>query len=287
MSSPRILPSKKPHQGRRTVTPAPGCGTAAADRCRRVSQSTGGVLFAMPTSVFYLGGDSYPADRDLEDTLRPLLTTDQMMFVSHQELRDSAAEAGLGWSLESRLAVLESVVPAMAAGRDIVLIGRSSGARAMTLFASTRPVNAVICVAYPFNNPKHVLEPERFAHLATLATPTLIIQGIHDPYGGIEVTEYYHLSPSISLEFVDGGHEFMLDAPQCAHIPHVIRAFAREGWRHPVDQSALFDEAFYSTLYPDVAKAIAAGSGLTGAAHFRLFGRRERRRFRLLRKPID
>ena len=241
----------------------------------------------MPTSVFYLGGDSYPADRGLEDALRPLLTADQVTLVSHQDLRDSAAEARLGWSLESRLAVLERIVPAMAAGREIVLIGRSSGARVMTLFASRQPVTAVICVAYPFKHPKHVLEPERFTHLATLATPTLIIQGVHDPYGGIEVTENYLLSPSIRLEFFDGAHEFVMDAPQCAHIPHVMREFARGGWRDLVDQSTLFDEAYYSTLYPDVAKAIAAGSGLTGAAHFRLIGRKERRRFRLLSKPID
>jgi hypothetical protein len=73
-----------------------------------------------------------------------------------------------------------------------------------------------------------------------------------------------------------------VDTPQCAHVPHLIRAFAREGWRDPVDQTGLFDEAYYSTLYPDVAKAIAAGSGLTGAARFRLIGRKERRRFRLL-----
>jgi hypothetical protein len=241
----------------------------------------------MSKSVFYLGGDSYPADRGLEDALRPLFSADQAMLVSHQDLRDSAAKAGLGWSLESELAVLERIVPVMAAGRDIVLIGRSSGARAMTLFASRRPVTAVICVAYPFKNPKRVLEPERFAHLATLTTPTLIIQGIHDPYGGIDVTENYLLSPSIRLEFVDGTHEFVIDTPQCAHIPQLIRVFAGEGWRQPIDQSALFDEAYYSGLYPDVAKAIAAGSGLTGAAHFRLIGRKERRRFRRLPKPID
>jgi hypothetical protein len=75
------------------------------------------------------------------------------------------------------------------------------------------------------------------------------------------------------------------DTPQCAHVPHLIRAFAREGWRDPADQSALFDEAFYSALCPDVAKAIASGSVLTGAGHFRLIGRKEGRRFRLL--PSD
>jgi hypothetical protein len=236
----------------------------------------------MPNLVFYLGGDSYPADRGLEDAVRPLLAADHAIIVSHQDLRDSAAKAGLGWSLESRLAVLERAVPPMAVGRNIVLIGRSSGARAMTLCASRRPVSAVICVAYPFKNPKCVLEPERFAHLATLATPTLIIQGTHDPYGGSEVTENYQLSPSIRLEFIDGAHEFVMDVPQCDHIAQLIREFASEGWRVPVDQSTLFDEAFYSLLYPDVAKAIAAGSGLTGAAHFRLIGRQEGRRFRLL-----
>jgi hypothetical protein len=185
----------------------------------------------MPTSVFFLGGDSYPADRDLEDALRPLFAADQSIFVSHQELHDRAAEAGLGWSFESRLGILERTVPAMAAGQDIVLIGRSSGARAMTLFASRRPVTAVICVSYPFKHPKHLLEPERFAHLAALTTPTLIIQGIRDVYGGIEVLEDYRLSPSVSLEFFDGDHEFVASAQQCVHIPRLVHAFACEGWR--------------------------------------------------------
>jgi predicted alpha/beta-hydrolase family hydrolase len=99
----------------------------------------------------------------------------------------------------------------------------------MTLFASKRAVTAVICVAYPFKHPKHAVEPERFAHLATIATPTLIIQGIRDPYGGVEVAENYHLSPSISLEFFEGHHEFVVSAPQCAHIPQLVHAFAREG----------------------------------------------------------
>ena len=62
-------------------------------------------------------------------------------------------------------------------------------------------------------------------------TPTLIIQGIRDVYGGIEVLEDYRLSPSVSLEFFDGGHEFVASARQCAHIPQLVHAFAREGWR--------------------------------------------------------
>ena len=241
----------------------------------------------MPNSIFYLGGDSYPADRDMEDALRPLLIADQTLFVSHEDLRGAAGKMGHGWSLEARLAVLESVVPPPTADGDVFLIGRSSGARIMALFASMHPVTALICVAYPFKNPKHVLEPARFAHLATLTVPTLMIQGAHDPYGGRELTENYQLSQSICLEFIDGIHELEIGTPQCAHIPRLIAAFALQGWRNPIDQFALFDEAFYTRLYPDVAEAIAAGQGLTGAAHFQLTGRQERRRFRLLPKPID
>lgn len=146
---------------------------------------------------------------------------------THQTLHDRAAEAGLGWSLDSRLAVLELAVPAMSAGQDIVLIGRSSGARVMTLFASRRPVTAVICMAYPFKHPNHDVEPDRFAHLAALATPTLIIQGLRDDYGGLDVMADYPLSSSIRLEFFDGDHEFVAGAEQCAHIPQRIHAFAQ------------------------------------------------------------
>jgi predicted alpha/beta-hydrolase family hydrolase len=213
-----------------------------------------------------------------------LLTTAHSTFVSHAQLYDRAAKAGLGWSLEARLAILEIAVPPAIDGQDLVLIGRSSGARVVTLFAAKRPVAAVVCVAYPFKNPKHVLEVERFAHLATLATPTLIIQGSEDVYGGVELTENYALSPSIRLEFIDAGHEFVLASPPCADVPRLIANFALGDWRVPATQAARFDERFYTTLYPEVAKAIDEGSVLSGEAHFRLYGQRERRRFRLLRE---
>jgi hypothetical protein len=66
----------------------------------------------------------------------------------------------------------------------------------------------VLCLGYPFHPPG---KPERLrtAHLETLKTPTLIVQGTRDRLGNEEEVETYSLSPSIELAWIgDGDHSF-------------------------------------------------------------------------------
>ena len=69
----------------------------------------------------------------------------------------------------------------------------------------------MICISYPFKNPEMEIEPSRYLHLEKLQTNTLIIQGVNDEYGGIEITEKYIFSPKIKLLFVEGDHEFKIN----------------------------------------------------------------------------
>jgi hypothetical protein len=235
----------------------------------------------MPRTVFHVGGDSYPVDEPGEVALRAALENEDTVFVSHREIFKDAADPEKPGGLDVKLTMLEHAIRGQPSDRDIFLIGRSSGARVITLLADRCRVTATVCYLYPFQSPEHVLEPERFAHLATLATPTLLIQGANDAYGGIGVTENYLLSKAIRPRFVIGDHGLKLTAADNAGILRWVRDFIAGDWRDPSLNLAGFDEAFYLRTYPDVAKAIQDGSFPSGRDHFERHGRDERRRFRM------
>jgi hypothetical protein len=66
----------------------------------------------------------------------------------------------------------------------------------------------LVCLGYPFH-PAGRPETLRTEHLATLRTPTLILQGERDTLGRREEIERYVLSPSIDERYLaDGDHSF-------------------------------------------------------------------------------
>jgi predicted alpha/beta-hydrolase family hydrolase len=87
--------------------------------------------------------------------------------------------------------------------------GKSMGGRVATRIADELGVARVAALGYPFHPPKKP-EQTRVAHLATLRTPCLILQGTRDPLGSPEEIRSYALSPSISVEYIeDGDHSFV------------------------------------------------------------------------------
>ena len=67
---------------------------------------------------------------------------------------------------------------------------------------------ALVCLGYPFHPPG---KPEklRTAHLETLRSPALIVQGDRDPFGGRDEVEAMCLSPNIAFHWLaDGDHSF-------------------------------------------------------------------------------
>jgi predicted alpha/beta-hydrolase family hydrolase len=235
----------------------------------------------MPRTVFYLAGDSYPEDRPIELGVRAALEGESTRFVGHWELHH-AAPKDQAVPIPARLDMLAEAIHQIDRDHEICLIGRSSGARTATLFAHHNPrVTAVACFCYPFRTPHRWLEPERFAHLATLTTPTLLIQGAGDLYGGIELTENYQLSAAIRLRFIPGGHEHYPDQPSGRYIAGQMRDFIAGDWRNTAENLASFDEDFYRTAHPGIADAIAKGTCSSGKQHFEAAGRQEGRRYRM------
>jgi predicted alpha/beta-hydrolase family hydrolase len=90
-------------------------------------------------------------------------------------------------------------------GGEVVIGGKSMGGRMATMVADELRVRGVAVLGYPFHPPG---QPEklRTAHLETLTTPTLIVQGARDPFGTAEDVAAYRLSPTIRIEWLQGQH---------------------------------------------------------------------------------
>jgi hypothetical protein len=106
---------------------------------------------------------------------------------------------------------------------QITLIGRSAGAILATKVSLHIPIKQIICLGYPFKYPGEVDETYRFAHLVEVNTPTLIIQGERDSYGGREIIEKYQLNPSTELIFEDLDHDFQLTEETRIRLINLIK----------------------------------------------------------------
>lgn len=100
--------------------------------------------------------------------------------------RSAVAELGSGWAIG----------------------GKSLGGRMASMVADELGVPALVCLGYPFHPPGRP-EKVRTAHLASLRTPTLIVQGTRDPFGTPEDVEGYALSPRVQVEWLaEGDHSW-------------------------------------------------------------------------------
>jgi predicted alpha/beta-hydrolase family hydrolase len=100
------------------------------------------------------------------------------------------------------------VVAELGGGDRVAVGGKSLGGRMASLVADELGVRGLVCLGYPFHPPGN---PERLRtrHLATLKTPTLIVQGTRDPFGGQDEVKTYTLSEAIRLVWMlDGDHSF-------------------------------------------------------------------------------
>jgi predicted alpha/beta-hydrolase family hydrolase len=88
-----------------------------------------------------------------------------------------------------------------------VIGGRSMGGRVASMIADDAAVAGLVCLSYPWHPPAKPDQP-RIAHLADLATPTLIVQGTRDPFGSPDEVAGYPLSPTIEIRWLaDGDHD--------------------------------------------------------------------------------
>lgn len=66
---------------------------------------------------------------------------------------------------------------------QLVLGGRSSGARVACRTAEELDAVGVLCLAFPLRPPGRPGAPSRLAELDAVSVPTLVVQGERDPFG--------------------------------------------------------------------------------------------------------
>ncbi len=92
--------------------------------------------------------------------------------------------------------------------KRLVIGGKSLGGRMASLVADEAGVRGLVCLGFPFHAPGKPAT-ERIGHLATLATPTLILQGARDSLGNADEVAGYDLAPAVRVHWLaDGDHGF-------------------------------------------------------------------------------
>jgi uncharacterized protein len=92
-----------------------------------------------------------------------------------------AAQLDAAW-----LAVMARLRGRELAGLQLVVGGRSSGARVACRTAADAGAIGVLCLAFPLRPPRRAgaaEAPSRLPELDAVAVPTLVVQGARDPFG--------------------------------------------------------------------------------------------------------
>src|SRR5262249_15658 len=112
----------------------------------------------------------------------------------------------------------ETLIPEYQAAVDelnsrgkLIIGGKSMGGRVASMIADklyeASHISGLLCLGYPFH-PIGKPEQLRTGHLATLRTPTLIVQGTRDQFGTREEVATYKLSKNIQILWLeDGDHD--------------------------------------------------------------------------------
>lgn len=102
-------------------------------------------------------------------------------------------------------AVIEHLLARELRGAELVVGGRSSGARVACRTAGAVSVAGVICLAFPLQPPRRegaAPAPSRLAELEAVAVPLLVVQGVRDRFGmppGSERRTVVHVAGDHSL----------------------------------------------------------------------------------------
>ena len=102
----------------------------------------------------------------------------------------------------------KDVVAELGGGGGLVIGGKSMGGRIASMVADEVGARGLVCLGYPFHPPGRP-EKLRTAHLETLSTPALIVQGTRDAFGTKDDVAGYRLSPAIRVAWLeDGDHSW-------------------------------------------------------------------------------
>jgi predicted alpha/beta-hydrolase family hydrolase len=100
------------------------------------------------------------------------------------------------------------VIAELGVGRHLVIGGKPMGGRIASMVADEAHVRGLVCLGYPFH-PRVGPTRLRTAHLRSLQTPALFVQGERDAFGSRGEVDRLSLPATIRIEWLaDGDHSF-------------------------------------------------------------------------------
>jgi uncharacterized protein len=105
---------------------------------------------------------------------------EQPYRVAGRRSQPPAAQLDIAW-----LAVTDQLREAALGGAELVVGGRSAGARVACRTAAQAGATAVLCLAFPVHPPGKADDPakSRLPELDSVRVPVLVVQGESDPFG--------------------------------------------------------------------------------------------------------
>lgn len=112
---------------------------------------------------------------------------------------------------ETLISEYAATIGALDCKGPLIIGGKSMGGRVASMIAdewqASGRIAGLLCLGYPFH-PIGKPEQLRTAHLASMKTPTLIVQGTRDLFGSREEVSAYRLSSAIEILWLeDGDHD--------------------------------------------------------------------------------
>jgi predicted alpha/beta-hydrolase family hydrolase len=120
-----------------------------------------------------------------------------------------------------------AAVSALGGGGGLAIGGKSMGGRMASLVADEVGARALVCLGYPFHPPGKPAQL-RTAHLESIRTPTLIVQGERDPFGTPAEVSTYQLASSIRLHWIADGDHSLVPRKSSGHTRDRAHAEATE-----------------------------------------------------------
>ncbi len=189
-------------------------------------------------AVYFLLGDSAPRDAFIASELKKRIGHHFSCWTDQHDIH--SFEDRYYRRFRHRARAFRTFMAERPRQQPVILMGRSSGARVASFCASSCRADAVVCLGYPFRHPDKDQEPDRYQHLATIAIPTLILQGRSDPYGRADDISAYALSTSVCVQLIQTDHHMRLRPDEWDEAASTILAFCHDvlGSQLPVRASA-------------------------------------------------
>jgi predicted alpha/beta-hydrolase family hydrolase len=166
-------------------------------------------------TFLFAHGAGAPMDSDFMTCIAEGLAARGIRVVRFEFPYMAARRSGKKKGGPDRAPVLLETFEAMAAAERahgkprarLFLGGKSMGGRMASMICDEVKADGLVCLGYPFWPPGKNRDDTRIAHLRTLGTRALIVQGTRDPFGGRGEVERLRIKPQLHL-LEDGDHDF-------------------------------------------------------------------------------